>query len=94
LDFASDVLTHPIGHASYAVPVRRTGVCSPAYFSAWITPQELLADCTGDLKGTFNGKALPIPGSHRLLEGELRNKYGSSFKKIGISGMSEDIFFL
>ncbi len=38
------MLTHPIGHASYAVPVRQypaAGRDSLAYFSAWIAPNHL-----------------------------------------------------
>jgi hypothetical protein len=42
------------------------------------------------IKGTFNGKGFADTWLARPLEGELRNKYGSSFKKIVMSRTSED----
>src|SRR4028119_964043 len=42
------------------------------------------------LKGTFNGKGYADTWLPRPLEGELRNKYGSGFKHIVMSRMTED----
>ncbi|CAA9486006.1 MAG: Acidobacterial duplicated orphan permease (function unknown) [uncultured Segetibacter sp.] len=40
--------------------------------------------------GTFNGKGYAEPWLARPLEGELRNKYGSGFKQIVMSRLSEE----